>query len=77
MRLLALNLVLAQSAQAHHVKVLGMSVPHALMSLPATLLTAAGAMLYTGRGLRLRKGLSAGFFLASLPLWLIAAGFIE
>lgn len=62
----------ARNAQAHHAEVMGLSLSHAFMSVPATIATAIGALLFFGWGLKRRKNMGAGFVLVSLPLWLVA-----
>ena len=67
MRMIALALA-GSPAGAHHVEVLGFSLPHSAMGLPATLFTALGlAAVKVGR-----RGLGAALCVVSVPLWLIA-----
>ena len=57
---------------AHHYEIGGMSIHHSMMSLPATIVAALGAMFFFGWRLRQKKVLGVGFLLASLPMWVMA-----
>lgn len=65
---MAAMLLAGGPAWGHHVEVLGLSLPHSAMGLPATMFTALGlAALKVGR-----RGLGAALCVVSVPLWLIA-----